>query len=347
LAHNYKEITCNTVLGNNRGLGSRFWTRYSFDPYTNCGLNCVYCDSCAVKYDRSPSTPVYIKTNAPQILSKELTLLQRKGVLRMGIWSDPYQPAEKKYRITEQILEVLKEHEFPFAIGTKSDLILRDLELISEASKKSHCCVALSLSTLDEKLAKLVEPNAPSPKRRLEVIRKLSESGISTGVWLAPIFPNITDDEEDIGKTIGSAVENGAKFVLGAVFDMRNPTQFKRFLQEHFSKFFLNYERMYANDRPCHYPDDDFYLYTLAKKFISQCQKHKVEMFLPHFSTLKQAWLFYIQNFFKLEGAPFVGLTQLLSYIYPYQEILQTVQINYGKSSFSKALLKVFRYYPH
>ncbi|MFC1486482.1 radical SAM protein [Thermoproteota archaeon] len=343
----YKEIPCKTVLGNFGILGTRFWTSYSFDPYTNCGVNCVYCNSCAINYDGSRHSPVYIKTNAPQILAKELTWFKRKGVLRMGIWADPYQPAEKKYRITEQILRVLEDHKFPFAIGTKSDLILRDLDLISEASKKTHCCAALSLSTLDEKMAKLLEPNAPSPKRRLEVVKKLSESGVTTGVWLAPIFPHWTDTTEDIGRVVEAAVENGAKFVAGAVFDMRNPAQSKLFLKDHFVELVPKYERMYAIDRPCHYPDDDFYLHGLAKKFISECQTHKIEMFLPHFSTRRQAWSFYLQNLFKLDESPFVWLTQLLSYLYPYQEMLQTVQIKFGKSSASKSFLKVFRYFPH
>ena len=347
LATNYEEIPCKTVLGKFGISGTRFWTSYSFDPYTNCGINCVYCNSCAIKYDGSRPTPVYVKTNAPQVLARELTWFKRKGVLRMGIWADPYQPAEEKYCVTKQILEVSKENKFPFAVGTKSDLILRDLDLISEASEEFHCCVALSLSTLDEKLAKLLEPNAPSPKRRLEVVRKLSESGVSTGVWLAPIFPYWTDTEEDIGGVIEAAVENGAKFVAGAVFDMRNPVQFKMFLKDHFAKFAPKYERMYAIDRPCHYPDDDLYLYDLAKRFISQCQKQRVEMFLPHFSMRSQAWRFYLQNFLKLEEAPFVWLTQLFSYLYPYQEMLQTVQIKFGKSSLSRAFLKVFRYFPH
>jgi len=347
LTPKYKEIACKTVLGNFESLVTRFQTSYSFDPYINCGINCIYCNSCAIKYDGSKPSPVYIKTNAPKVLSKEVTRLKRKGSLTLGIWADPYQYAEKEYHITQQILQVLEEQKFPFTIGTKSDLILRDLDLISEASKKFHCCVALSLSTLDEKFSALLEPNAPSPKRRLEVLKKLSESGITTGVWLAPIFPGWTDSEEDIGRTVKVAVENGAKFVVGAVFDMRNPVQFKKFLLEHLTKLIPKYEKMYATDRPCHYPDDDFYLYELAKRFMSQCQKHRVEMFLPHFSTLRQARLFYIQNFFKLEGKPFVRFTQFLSYLYPYREILQTVQIKFGKSSLSKAFLKVFHYFPH
>ena len=345
----YEKITCKRVLGKFGVLDTRFWTTYTFDPYEKCEFNCVYCNKCATGYGDSPShsIPVNVKFNAPQVLAGELDQLRRKGVLRMGEWTDPYQPAEKKYRITKQILEILREHEFPFAIGTKSDLILRDLDLLSEASRKFHCVVALSFSTLDEKLGKLLEPNAPSPKRRLEVVRRLSEAGITTGIWLAPIFPYWTDSEEEIGRTVEAAVENGANFVLGAVYDNRNPILFKKFLEEHFTQFAQEYEKMYAKDRPCHYPDDEFYLLGLAKKFISQCQKKGVERFLPHFSTRKQAWLFYVRNFSKFEGSPFVGLTQLLNYLSPSQEILQTVRIRLGNHGTSKAFLKAFGYFPH
>jgi DNA repair photolyase len=205
----------------------------------------------------------------------------------------------------------------------------------------------LSFSTLDEKLGKLLEPNAPSPKRRLEVVRRLSEAGITTGIWLAPIFPYWTDSEEEIGRTIEAAVENGVNFVLGAVYDNRNPIKFAKFLEEHLVQFASKYKRLYARDRPCHYPDDEFYLQNLAMKFISQCQKRGVERFLPHFSTRKQAWLFYLRNFSKIEGSPFVGLTQLLNYLSPSQEILQTIRIRLGNHGISKAFLNVFGYFPH
>jgi DNA repair photolyase len=345
----YKKIACKRILSKFGVLGTRFWTTYSFDPYENCEFNCVYCNKCATGYSDSPSQsiPVNVKLNAPNVLAGELDQLRRKGVLRMGIWSDPYQPAEGKYRITKQMLEIMREHEFPFAIGTKSDLILRDLDLISEASRKFHCVVALSFSTLDERLGKLLEPNAPSPKRRLEVVRRLSEAGITTGIWLAPIFPYWTDSEEKIGRTIKAAVDNGANFVLGAVYDNRNPIKFTKFLEEQFIQLTPKYKRLYARDRPCHYPIDEFYLHNLARKFISQCQKKGVKKFLPHFSTRKQAWLFYVRNFSKFEGSPFVGFTQLLNYLSPSQEILQTIRIRLGNQDISKAFLKIFGYFPH
>ena len=133
----YEEIACKSVLGSFGILDTRFWTKHCFDPYNNCEFSCVYCNTGTSRHNglRNFFTPVYAKVNAPQVLARELTWLKRKGVVNMGLATDPYQPAEKKYCLTKQILEVLKEHNCPFAIGTKSDLILRDLDLISEASE--------------------------------------------------------------------------------------------------------------------------------------------------------------------------------------------------------------------
>ena len=129
----YKETKCKSVLGSFGLLNTQFWTSYCFDPYTNCEFNCVYCYAASHKYDdpSDSSTPIYVKTNAPQILTEELSWFKRKGVVRLSLNTDPYQPAEKKYEVTRQILEVLKDNNWPFAIGTKSDLILRDLDLLS------------------------------------------------------------------------------------------------------------------------------------------------------------------------------------------------------------------------
>ena len=230
--------------------------------------------------------------------------------MSLGVATDVYQPAEEKYRVTRQILEVLKEHNCPFAIGTKSDLILRDLNLISEASEKSWCCVSLSITTLDENLAKLLEPNAPSPKRRLEALRRLSDEGITAGMWLAPIVPYVTDSNENIARVVEAAIESGARFVLGVGLDMRDPVRFERFLEEHFARLVPRYERLYKwRDRPC--------MYGLYRKFISLCQRYGVESYIPHFHTRRQAWLFYVRNFSRFGGTPVFELTQLLNYLSP------------------------------
>jgi DNA repair photolyase len=346
----YEEITCKRVLDSFGFLDTRFWTRHCFDPYNNCEFNCVYCNSGTQRHKgyQDFTAPVYVKSNAPQVLARELTELKRKGVVSLGVATDVYQPAEEKYRITRQILEVLKEHNCPFAIGTKSDLILRDLNLISEASEKAWCCVSLSISTLDENLATLLEPNAPSPKKRLDAVKKLLDEGIMVGIWLTPIVPYITDNYENIMSVVEAAVESGARFVLGGGLDMRDPVRFKKFLKENFAGLVPRYERLYKwSDRHQMYYPDDFYLYDLYRKFISICQRCGVERYIPHFHTRRQAWLFYVRNISRLGGTPVFGLTQLLNYLSPSKEFLQTIQIKFGDRNLIRRLLKVVNYFPH
>jgi DNA repair photolyase len=309
----------------------------------------VYCNTSVGKYNpcRGSEASVSVKVNSPKVLAEELGWFKRRGVLNMGLATDPYQPVERKYRITGQILEVLKEHNCPFAIGTKSDLILRDLDLISEASKKFHCCISFSMGTLDGNLAKLLEPNAPSPKRRLEAMKRFAAKGVLTGIWLTPIIPYLTDDEENLGKVISAAVENGAKFVLGGSLDMRNPVGFKIFLEKNFASLVPKFEKLYRwqNKTVMYYPDE-FYLYRLYDKFISICQKLKVESYIPHFRGRGQAWNYYIRNLTQL-GDQTRKLTQLLNYSSPYQEFLQTVCMRLGDKSISGSLLRILGYFPH
>jgi DNA repair photolyase len=346
----YEEINCKSVFGKFGILDTQFWTSYCFDPYNNCEFNCVYCHAAAHKCDgsRDFSAPVYVKRNAPQVLNKELSSFKRKGVVRLSLSTDPYQPAEEKYGVTRQILEVLKQHNWPFAIGTKSDLILRDLDLISQASQKSWCCVGITITTLDEKLAKLLEPNAPSPKKRLEAVRKLSDAGIKVGVWLIPLIPYVTDTEQNMSQVIEAAVDNGAKFVLSGMLDMRGSVRFTKFLEEHFEQIAPRYKTLYEG-RPTH-PScgnmNEAYLYSAYERFISLCQKYKVENYIPHFYSRKQALLFYTHNFSRFEGAPFFGLTQSLNFLFPSKEVLQTIQIRFGERKLGKRVLKTLGYFP-
>lgn len=341
----YQEIKCKSVLGTFDILKTQFWTSYCFDPYTNCNFNCVYCHAGAKKY-AGPKNTVYVKTNAPQVLTKELSSFKRKGIVRLSLSTDPYQPAEKKYQITRQILEILKENGWPFAIGTKSDLILRDLDVISQASKKSWCCIAVTVTTLDEKLAKLLEPNAPPPKRRLEVVRKLADEGITVGVWLIPLIPYVTDNEQNMSQVIEAAVGNGAKFVLTGMLDMRGSGYFKNFLKDNYEPLVPRYESLYAGKptMPSCGNMDESYLYATYLRFISLCRKYKVENYIPHFYSRKQALLFYLRNSSRFSGQPF-ELPKTLNFMFPSKEILQAVQIRWAKQQAGKEILKALGYF--
>jgi DNA repair photolyase len=339
-----QEIKCKSVLGAFGILETQFWTSYSFDPYINCDFNCVYCHVRAKKYAVSEklSDPIYVKTNAPQVLTKELSSFKRKGVVRLSLGTDPYQPLEKKYQITRRILEILKENGWPFAISTKSDLILRDLEIISQASKKSWCCIAVSIATLDESLAKVLEPNAPPPKRRLEVVRRLSDEGITVGVWLIPLIPYITDSEQNMSQVIKAAVDNGAQFVLTGMLDMRwGSNYFKNFLKDHYKHLVPRYESLYAGKPTCpSWGDpDESYLDAKYLRFISLCRKYKVENYLPYFYSSKQALLFYLRNSSRFSGQPF-ELPKTLNFLFPSKEILRAIQIRCAEQQVGKGILK-------
>jgi DNA repair photolyase len=310
----------------------------------------VYCHAASHKYDGSRDffAPVYAKTNAPQVLTHELSSFKRKGIVKLSLNTDLYQPAEKKYRVTRQILEVLNENGWPFSIGTKSDLVLRDIDLVSQASQKSGCCVALTITTLDEKLAKLLEPNAPSPKRRLEAVRRLSDEGIKVGVWLIPLIPYITDSEQNMSQVIKAAVDNGAQFVLSGMLDMRGSLRFKRFLNDHFEQLAPKYESLYVGrpTQPSCGNMEEAYLYRAYSRFISLCQKYKVENYIPHFYSRRQALLFYIRNFSRFNGTPFFELTQPLNFMFPSKELLQAVQVRFGKTKLGTGVLKALGYFP-
>jgi len=345
----YEEITIDRALGNLGVLGTRFWTRHCFDPYTNCEFNCVYCSTNTFRYNGMQESPVPVcaKVNAPKVLTKELAFLKKKGTVSIGLAMDAYQPVEKELGLTRQVLQVLKDNNCPFAIGTKSELILRDIDIISEASKTSPCVVSLSITTLDEKLAKLLEPNAAVPRKRLEAVKKFSNAGVTTGVWLSPILPFITDNDENLASIIEAAVKNGAQFVLGGALDMRSPVGFQKFLKEYYPHLESKYEYLYKKgDGSYSYYPDESYLEDLYKRFISNCQKFGATNYMVHFHTRKQALLFYVRNF--VVNHPSVReLVPLLNYLPPSQEILQTINLRMGNRNFSRNLLKTLRYFPH
>ncbi len=344
-----KELKCKSVLGSFGMFNTQFWTSYCFDPYVNCEFNCLYCNTSSMKFEKSRDffVPVYAKINAPQMLIHELSAFKRKGVVRLSLGTDPYQPLEKNCQITRQLLEILNEKNWPFAIGTKSDLILRDVDLLEVAAKKSWCCVAVTITTLDEELAKIIEPNAPSPEKRLEVIRTLSERGVNVGLWIIPLIPYVTDQEKNMSEVIGAATKNGANFVLTGSLDMRGTERFKKFLTGNRASLLEKYNALYAG-RPlvpsCGNMDEP-YLYATYLRFEKVCQKYGVQNYMPHFCTRKQALLFYIHNY-TIKGKPLYAIRKASNFMFPAKEIFQVVHVKFGRHRFIKEFLRVCGYYP-
>jgi len=187
----------------------------SINPYRGCEHGCVYCFARPTHayLDLSPGldfeTKLFYKPNAAALLKAELSKKNyRCAPIAIGVNTDAYQPVEKQLQLTRQILEVLVEHKHPFYIITKSSLIERDIDLLAEAAKNKLAQVALSLTTLDRKLSRRMEPRAVAPQRRLQTIKRLSEAGIPVEVFIAPLIPVLNDSE--LETLLTTAREHGA-----------------------------------------------------------------------------------------------------------------------------------------
>jgi DNA repair photolyase len=194
----------------------------SINPYRGCEHGCSYCFARPTHayLGLSPGldfeTRLFAKPEAAALLKNELAQPGYKpAVLAMGTNTDPYQPIEREWKITRSVLEVLAAHHHPVSIVTKSHLILRDIDILTSMAGKGLAKVALSITTLDRKLARKMEPRAPTPEKRLEAVKELSEAGIPTAVMVAPIIPALNDSEmENILKAAALAGATEAGYVL-------------------------------------------------------------------------------------------------------------------------------------
>jgi DNA repair photolyase len=213
----------------------------SINPYRGCEHGCVYCFARPTHAYQGLSpgidfeTKLFAKPNAPELLEKELARPGYKpAVMAMGTNTDPYQPIERKFRITRGILEVLSRTSHPVGIVTKSALITRDIDILGPMADRGLAKAAVSITTLDPKLARRMEPRAATPKKRLDTIRQLAEAGIPVAVMVAPIIPAITDHEiEEILRAAYAAGARSAGYVL-----LRMPHEIKDlmhgWLEEHY-----------------------------------------------------------------------------------------------------------------
>ena len=213
----------------------------SINPYRGCEHGCIYCYARPTHAFQGLSpgldfeTKLFVKPDAPELLARELSAAgYQPKMIALGTNTDPYQPIERKWRVTRRILEVLQDANHPVGIVTKSALVTRDLDILSAMAEKGLAKVALSITTLDPGLARAMEPRASTPGKRLEAIRSLSNAGVPTAVMVAPIIPAINDSE--IERILDAAANAGAS-EAGYVM-LRLPLEikdlFREWLREHF-----------------------------------------------------------------------------------------------------------------
>ena len=188
---------------------------YGMNIYRGCSHGCIYCDSRSRCYRFThPFEDIEVKQNAPALLEKALRSKRKKCMIGTGAMSDPYMHCEEKLRLTRKCLEIIREHGFGAAIQTKSDRILQDIDLLDDINRSAKCVVQMTLTTYDDDLCQILEPNVCNTKRRIEVLEKMKERGIPTIVWMTPILPFINDTRENITAILEACVRAGVKGVI-------------------------------------------------------------------------------------------------------------------------------------
>ena len=187
--------------------------------YRGCTHGCIYCDSRSSCYQFAhPFEDVEVKQNAPELLEKALRGKRKTCMIGTGAMSDPYMHCEEKLCLTRKCLEIILKYGFGAAVQTKSDRILRDIDLLDQINRSVKCVVQITLTTYDDNLCRLVEPNVCNTKRRIEVLKQMKERNIPTVVWLTPVLPFINDTEENIVAILNECIRAGVKGII--CFDM-------------------------------------------------------------------------------------------------------------------------------
>ena len=183
--------------------------------YRGCTHGCIYCDSRSLCYHNPiPFEDIEVKQNAPELLENRLRRKREKCMIGTGAMCDPYMHCEKDLRLTRRCLEIIDHYGFGLAIQTKSDLIMRDIDLLESINKKSKCVVQMTLTTYDEALCRKIEPNVCTTHRRYEVLKEMQARGIPTIVWMTPDLPFINDTEENLKGILGYCKDAGVKGII-------------------------------------------------------------------------------------------------------------------------------------
>jgi len=256
----YRLITCNSLIKKITKKDILFNGVYCLDPYQNCEFDCQYCDSSFEK-------TIYIKTNASEILEKEIIHL-KKEVIIIGSVNDPYQKAEEKYEITKNLLKTIKKHGFPCHILTKSTLIQRDIDLLKEMKSM----VTVSIPSLDKNIINLFEKDVPSPEKRFQTVELLVENKIKTGVAMIPIIPFLT--ELEIERIIRKTSLSKAQYFLHKHLELKGDQKivFRKIIKTQYPHILPKIDELYKDD----FKPSEKFIEALDENVHRLCKKYDI-----------------------------------------------------------------------
>jgi len=270
--HDMKFIPAKTIISGYTTGEAWFGNNYNMNIYKGCCHGCIYCDSRSECYRVENFDEVRAKDNALALLEQELKSKRRMGVVGTGAMSDPYNPFEKKYLLTRGALKLIDACRFGVSIATKSDLIVRDVDVLKSIKEHSPVLVKITITTADDVLCKKIEPNVAVSSRRFSVIKALADNGIFTGILLMPVLPFLEDNTENIIEIVQRAHASGAKFIypaFGMTLRQNQRDWYYNKLDQHFPGLKQSYINRFGNNYECRSPKATM----LWRVFQRECQR--------------------------------------------------------------------------
>lgn len=245
--------------------------------YRGCTHGCIYCDSRSVCYGFTHDfEDIEVKANAPMLLEKALRSKRKPCMIGTGAMCDPYMHCEKELKLTRTCLEIIERYGFGVAIQTKSDLILRDLDLLKRINEKAKCVVQMTLTTCDEELCSIIEPCVCTTQERVKALKVFRDNGIPTVVWLSPILPFINDTKDNIDGILDYCIDAGVKgiicFGMGVTMREGNREFFYSALDRHFPGMRERYHKKYGYSYELASDNSN----ELMRLFIKRCKQHGI-----------------------------------------------------------------------
>lgn len=292
-------VFAKTILSKNKYPDYWFGNDYNMNLYRGCHHGCIYCDSRSECYQNHEFDVVKVKENALNILNQELMKKRQKGVVGIGAMSDSYNRFEEREEITRGALKLIRDYRFGVSLETKSDLVIRDIDLFLDIQKYNDVIVKMTITTYDDQLSKIIEPNVCVSSQRFLAIQKMSEAGLFTGILFHPVLPFVTDTEKNIIEMVKLAHLHGAKFIhcfFGVTLRDRQRDYYFQKLDEHFPGLKEKYIKRYGMKYSCRSQNYKHLQYIFQR----ECQKYGllynmkdiIQAYKKHQQKIEQLTLF-------------------------------------------------------
>lgn len=285
-----RETEARSLLIKHRKIDSWFISRYGLNLYRGCAHNCVYCDGRTERYQVNDAfgENVVVKINAVEVLSRELDPKRRRAKLKPsyimlgGGVGDSYQPAETQYRLTRKTLQLLNQYEWPVHILTKSTLVERDLDLIKQNNQQHGAIVSFSLSSTNDEISAIFEPHVPPPSERLNALARIKRKGITTGIFLLPVIPFLTDTPDMIEEAFRKAREVEVDFIIFGGMTLKEGRQkdyFVNVLKDRYPQLVRYYATLYKGDVWGHANGN--YYHSINSAISQIARKYQIPLRIP------------------------------------------------------------------